>query len=68
MRSENVVLCFNHRYLICEFEDDDDPAHPEKIVSVRSLRKCFPKMKKHNAEFLIMKTHEFMKEEEAIEE
>ncbi|CAD7957645.1 unnamed protein product [Amoebophrya sp. A120] len=52
-------------YLICEFEDDDDPAHPEKIVSVRSLRRAFPKMTKHNAEFLIHKTIEHLQDEEA---
>ena len=37
-------------YLICEFEDDDDPAHPEKLVTTRSLRRAFPKMTRHNAE------------------
>ncbi|CAD7955849.1 unnamed protein product [Amoebophrya sp. A25] len=52
-------------YLICEFEDDDDPAHPEKVVSVRSLRRAFPKMTKHNAEFLIHKTIELLQAEES---
>ena len=41
---------------VCEFEDDDDPAHPEKVVTTRSLRRSFPKMTRHNAEYLITKT------------
>jgi len=27
--------------IICEFEDDDDPAHPETIVTAESLRQAF---------------------------
>merc|ERR1719379_1232360 len=27
--------------IICEFEDDDDPAHPEEIVTAESLRAAF---------------------------
>jgi hypothetical protein len=58
----------NLRYLICEFEDDDDPAHPEKTVNARSLRRAFPKMTKHNADFLIQKTLEFLQAEEEAED
>merc|ERR1719424_2589476 len=27
--------------IICEFEDDDDPAHPQPIVTAESLRAAF---------------------------
>merc|ERR1719159_12546 len=27
--------------IICEFEDDDDPAHPDEIVTAESLRAAF---------------------------
>ncbi|CAD7940651.1 unnamed protein product [Amoebophrya sp. A120] len=40
-------------YLLCEFEDDDDPAHPDKFVSARSLRRAFPRMSKYNSEYLV---------------
>eukprot|EP00392_Amoebophrya_sp_AT5.2_P013026 g13137.t1 len=40
-------------YLLCEFEDDDDPAHPDKQVSARSLRRAFPRMSKNNSEYLV---------------
>jgi hypothetical protein len=40
-------------YLICEFEDDDFPAHPDNVVTPKSLRKAFNKMSKHNAEYLV---------------
>merc|ERR1719235_1878800 len=46
-------------YLICEFEDDDFPAHPDNCVTPKSLRKAFNKMTKHNAEYLVMQTNEW---------
>ncbi|CAD7971348.1 unnamed protein product [Amoebophrya sp. A25] len=46
-------------YLLCEFEDDDDPAHPDKNISARSLRRAFPRMSKHNAEYLIFSALEY---------
>lgn len=55
-------------YLICEFEDDDDPAHPEKVITVRSIRRAFPSMSRHNAEYLLIKTVEYLAAGEAIEE
>ena len=30
-------------YLICELEDDDFPAHPAELVTIRSLKKAFSK-------------------------
>merc|ERR1719261_463994 len=48
-------------YLICEFEDDDNPAHPSNTVEPRSLRKYFPKMSKHNAEWLVRETCGYMR-------
>lgn len=47
--------CFARWYLICELEDDDFPAHPGELVTIRSLRKAFSKdrMTKQNAEYLI---------------
>lgn len=42
-------------YLICELEDDNFPAHPRELVTLRSLRAAFSKdkMTKQNAEYLI---------------
>mmetsp|Transcript_94736 Transcript_94736/g.203489 ORF Transcript_94736/g.203489 Transcript_94736/m.203489 type:complete len:1171 (-) Transcript_94736:72-3584(-) len=52
--------------LICEFEDDDYPAHPGKQVTSRSLRRAFEqqKMTKHNADYLIRKTALYLKDKE----
>eukprot|EP00746_Dinoflagellata_sp_MGD_P166735 gnl/MRDRNA2_/MRDRNA2_96834_c0_seq1.p1 gnl/MRDRNA2_/MRDRNA2_96834_c0~~gnl/MRDRNA2_/MRDRNA2_96834_c0_seq1.p1 ORF type:complete len:1087 (+),score=224.62 gnl/MRDRNA2_/MRDRNA2_96834_c0_seq1:114-3374(+) len=47
-------------YLICEFEDDDFPAHPDNCVTPKSLRKAFNKMSKHNAEYLVAMTNEWV--------
>lgn len=52
-------------YLICQFEDDDFPAHPEKLVTSRSLRKAFPKMSRSNADYLIQHALEYLKTEGA---
>jgi len=48
-------------YIICELEDDDYPAHPDPLVTVRSLRKAFAKdkMTKVNAEYLIRKASQW---------
>merc|ERR1712048_1536904 len=53
-------------YMICEFNDTDEPAHEGQRVSARSLRKAFEgdKMTKANAEYLVRKTQEWVKEKE----
>jgi len=53
-------------YLICEFEDDDFPAHPDNCVTPKSLRKVFPKMTKHNAEYLVQMTNEWVILQEGV--
>jgi len=47
--------------LILALEDDDEPAHPSEIVTVRSLKQAFVTngMTKDNAEYLIKKASEF---------
>ncbi|CAL1135238.1 unnamed protein product [Cladocopium goreaui] len=52
-------------YLICELEDDDFPAHPAELVTIRSLKKAFSKdrMTKQNAEYLIESASRFAKKE-----
>eukprot|EP00397_Hematodinium_sp_SG-2012_P008636 GEMP01008701.1.p2 GENE.GEMP01008701.1~~GEMP01008701.1.p2 ORF type:complete len:451 (+),score=89.06 GEMP01008701.1:1707-3059(+) len=47
-------------YLVCELEDDDNPAHPEKSVTPKTLRKAFPKMSRKNAEYLWRKALEYI--------
>jgi len=53
-------------YLICEFEDDDYNTHADRVTS-KSLRSAFEtqKMTKHNSDYLIRKTAEFVKAKEA---
>jgi len=54
-------------YLICEFEDEDYNVHPRDRVTSKSLRAAFEsqKMTKHNADYLIRKTAEFVRAKEA---
>lgn len=49
--------------LIVALEDDDYPAHPQKIVTAKSLKKAFEKerMTRQNAEYLVRKTVEYIK-------
>eukprot|EP00971_Amphidinium_carterae_P061025 1207605-Amphidinium_carterae.1 len=56
--------------LICEFEDDGMPAHPGKHVTLRSLRRAFEKekMTRHNAEYLVRKTVEYIADKEGESE
>jgi len=53
-------------YLICEFEDDEYPAHPQPRVTSKSLRKAFAreKMTKNNADYCVRKALEYQKEKE----
>lgn len=53
-------------YLICELEDDDFPAHPAELVTIRSLKKAFSKdrMTKQNAEYLIESASRWAKKQE----
>ncbi|CAK0797620.1 unnamed protein product [Prorocentrum cordatum] len=53
-------------YLICEFEDDEYPAHPQPKVTSKSLRKAFvrDKMTKGNADYCVRKSLEYLKEKE----
>ncbi|CAE7573177.1 pkd2 [Symbiodinium sp. CCMP2592] len=55
----------NMWYVICELEDDDFPAHPAELVTVRSLKKAFSKdrMTKQNAEYLIENSSAFAKKQ-----
>eukprot|EP00928_Gymnodinium_smaydae_P014561 TRINITY_DN15354_c0_g1_i2.p1 TRINITY_DN15354_c0_g1~~TRINITY_DN15354_c0_g1_i2.p1 ORF type:complete len:1119 (-),score=273.74 TRINITY_DN15354_c0_g1_i2:219-3182(-) len=57
-------------YLICEFKDDDEPAHPGSKVTSRSLRRAFERkrMSKANAEYLVRKTQEYMEQKEEEQE
>jgi len=50
--------------LIVLMEDDDYPAHPNKTASAQSLKKAFEKekMSRQNAEYLIRKSVEFVKD------
>eukprot|EP00439_Symbiodinium_sp_Y106_P024442 s2546_g2.t7 len=50
--------------LIVLMEDDDYPAHPNKIATSQSLKKAFEKekMSRQNAEYLIRKSVEFLKD------
>jgi len=52
---KNTSSFVDQYYIICELEDDDYPAHPDELVTLRSLRKAFSKdkMTKVNAEYLI---------------
>merc|ERR1719331_22113 len=47
-------------------EDEDQRAHPGEHVTIKSLRKAFEgdKMTRNNAEYLIRKTGEFLKDRE----
>lgn len=49
--------------LIVALEDDDYPAHPQKTVTAKSLKKAFEKerMTRQNAEYLVRKTVEYIK-------
>lgn len=53
-------------YIRCEMEDEDQKAHPGEQVTTKSLRKAFErdKMSRANAEYLIRKTNEYLKEKE----
>mmetsp|Transcript_52777 Transcript_52777/g.94891 ORF Transcript_52777/g.94891 Transcript_52777/m.94891 type:complete len:1172 (-) Transcript_52777:100-3615(-) len=53
-------------YMICEMEDDDQPAHPTLHVTPKSLKKAFErdKMTRHNAEYLIKHAVEWAREME----
>merc|ERR1719199_448712 len=53
-------------YIRCEMEDEDQKAHPGERVTSKSLRKAFErdKMTRANADYLIRKTNEFLKERE----
>eukprot|EP00927_Polykrikos_kofoidii_P067156 TRINITY_DN62672_c0_g1_i1.p1 TRINITY_DN62672_c0_g1~~TRINITY_DN62672_c0_g1_i1.p1 ORF type:complete len:1138 (+),score=201.41 TRINITY_DN62672_c0_g1_i1:75-3416(+) len=53
-------------YLIREFKDEDEPAHPGARITARSLRRAFERdrMTKANAEYLVRKTRTWMKEGE----
>lgn len=50
--------------LIVQLEDDDFPAHPNEIVTARSLKRAFEAdgMTRANAEYLLMKTADFVQE------
>lgn len=50
--------------LIVQLEDDDFPAHPNEIVTTRSLKRAFEQdgMTRANAEYLLMKTADFVQE------
>ncbi|CAE7593001.1 pkd2 [Symbiodinium pilosum] len=50
--------------LIVLMEDDDYPAHPNKIATAQSLKKAFEKekMTRQNAEYLIRKGVEYLKD------
>eukprot|EP00929_Paragymnodinium_shiwhaense_P101447 TRINITY_DN6453_c0_g1_i1.p1 TRINITY_DN6453_c0_g1~~TRINITY_DN6453_c0_g1_i1.p1 ORF type:complete len:1133 (+),score=323.86 TRINITY_DN6453_c0_g1_i1:100-3498(+) len=54
----------NMWYIICEFKDDEEPAHPGPRVTSRSLRRAFDKdkMTKSNAEYLLRKAQEWVRE------
>eukprot|EP00419_Tripos_fusus_P064457 CAMPEP_0172914584 /NCGR_PEP_ID=MMETSP1075-20121228/192685_1 /TAXON_ID=2916 /ORGANISM="Ceratium fusus, Strain PA161109" /LENGTH=509 /DNA_ID=CAMNT_0013773525 /DNA_START=37 /DNA_END=1562 /DNA_ORIENTATION=+ len=49
-------------YLIVQLEDDDYDRHPDDTVTSKSLRRAFDNkhMSRHNAEYLIRKTNEFV--------
>jgi hypothetical protein len=54
--------------IICEFEDDDDPAHPEEIVTAESLRAAFTardgiNMSFAQATYMVEKAAEWVKAE-----
>lgn len=51
----------NEYFMICELEDEDAPAHPGEIVTVRSLCEAFAtsKLTKENAEYIITKVRDF---------
>merc|ERR1719305_516680 len=54
--------------IICEFEDDDDPAHPEDIVTAESLRAAFTardgiNMSFAQATYMVEKAAEWVKAE-----
>jgi len=52
-------------YLICEFEDDDAPAHPDSKVHAKSLRRAFPDMSKANAEYLVRNTVQWVRAQQS---
>jgi len=56
-------------YLICEFEDEDYQVTPDRVTS-KSLRSAFEskRMTRHNADYLIRKTAEFVKAKESKSE
>ena len=50
-------------YLICELEDDDFPAHPAELVTIRSLKKAFSQrqdsaQRKHEEFFYVRRSWE----------
>lgn len=51
----------NDYFMICALEDEDAPAHPGEIVTVRSLCEAFAssKMTKENAEYIIQHVRDF---------
>ena len=56
-----MYVCLELR--IVALEDDDYPAHPQKTVTAKSLKKAFEKerMTRQNAEYLVRKTVEYIK-------
>ncbi|CAE7198729.1 pkd2 [Symbiodinium natans] len=50
--------------LIVQLEDDDFPAHPAEVVTVRSLKRAFERygMSRINAEYLVKQTADSVKE------
>ncbi|CAE7523171.1 pkd2 [Symbiodinium microadriaticum] len=51
--------------LIVQMEDDDFPAHPAEVVTVRSLKRAFERygMSRVNAEYLVKQAAEYVKEQ-----
>jgi Ca2+-binding EF-hand superfamily protein len=54
-------------YLICEFKDDEEPAHPGRVITTKSLRRAFErdKMTKANAEWLIKNCQSWVEDRDA---
>jgi hypothetical protein len=54
----------NMWYLVCEFNDDDDPAHPGLTCTSRSLRRAFEndKMSKAQASWLVKEAQKYVQE------
>mmetsp|Transcript_146752 Transcript_146752/g.365968 ORF Transcript_146752/g.365968 Transcript_146752/m.365968 type:complete len:1169 (-) Transcript_146752:49-3555(-) len=48
-------------HLLVELQDEDYPAHPLPNVTLKSLRRAFQKMGRHQAEYIMRKTVDFIK-------